>query len=463
MPVHQLLGGRSRDGVMVYGHANGRDHGEAIEAVGRYIEMGYKAIRVQSGVPGLDKAYGVGKGRPLLRAGRQGPARRRGVGHALYLRHTPELFRKVRDAYGYDHHLLHDGHHRMTPIEAARLGRDLEPFRLFWLEDATPAENQEAFRLIRSHTTTPLAVGEIFSSLWDCKDLIQNQLIDYIRATIMHAGGITHLRRIADFAALHQVRTGCHGATDLSPVSMAAARTSVCGCPISASRNTCAHRGDRRGLSPQLPLRERLHGDGRGAGPGRRPRRNQGRQISVSTRLSAGCAIARWHRVELVGETRDERSPVPARRESLRRHAIPARRAQRPAAAGPSLGLWQNFGADTDPAAARALLLRAFDLGITHFDLANNYGPPPGAAEALLGEVLASELAAHRDELIISTKAGYRMWPGPYGAGGSRKSLLASLDQSLKRMRIDHVDIFYSHRFDPDTPLEETMGRWHPR
>ena len=123
-----------------------------------------------------------------------------------------------------------------------------------------------------------------------------------------------------------------------------------------------------------------------------------------------------------------------------------------------SLGLWQNFGADTDPAAARALLLRAFDLGITHFDLANNYGPPPGAAEALLGEVLASELAAHRDELIISTKAGYRMWPGPYGAGGSRKSLLASLDQSLKRMRIDHVDIFYSHRFDPDTPLEETMG-----
>ena len=123
-----------------------------------------------------------------------------------------------------------------------------------------------------------------------------------------------------------------------------------------------------------------------------------------------------------------------------------------------SLGLWQNFGADTDPAAARALLLWAFDLGITHFDLANNYGPPPDAAEALLGEVLASELAAHRDELIISTKAGYRMWPGPYGAGGSRKSLLASLDQSLKRMRIDHVDIFYSHRFDPDTPLEETMG-----
>ncbi len=123
-----------------------------------------------------------------------------------------------------------------------------------------------------------------------------------------------------------------------------------------------------------------------------------------------------------------------------------------------SLGLWQNFGAHADYATARGLLLRAFDLGITHFDLANNYGPPPGASETLLGKVLATDLAAYRDELIISTKAGYRMWPGPYGADGSRKYLLASLDQSLKRMQIDYVDIFYSHRFDPDTPLEETMG-----
>lgn len=123
-----------------------------------------------------------------------------------------------------------------------------------------------------------------------------------------------------------------------------------------------------------------------------------------------------------------------------------------------SLGLWQNFGKETDYAGAKSLLLRAFDLGITHFDLANNYGPPPGAAEELLGKVLATDLAAYRDELIISTKAGYRMWPGPYGVDGSRKYLLASLDQSLKRMQIDYVDIFYSHRFDPDTPLEETMG-----
>lgn len=123
-----------------------------------------------------------------------------------------------------------------------------------------------------------------------------------------------------------------------------------------------------------------------------------------------------------------------------------------------SFGLWHNFGGSTDPAAARELLLRAFDLGITHFDLANNYGPPPGAAETLFGRILARELAPYRDELIVSTKAGYPMWSGPYGADGSRKHLLASLDQSLKRMRLSYVDIFYSHRFDPDTPLEETMG-----
>ena len=123
-----------------------------------------------------------------------------------------------------------------------------------------------------------------------------------------------------------------------------------------------------------------------------------------------------------------------------------------------SLGLWHNFGRNTEFAASRELLLRAFDLGITHFDLANNYGPPPGAAEETLGQVLANDLSAHRDELIISTKAGYLMWPGPYGMDGSRKHLLASLDQSLKRMKLDYVDIFYSHRFDPDTPLEETMG-----
>ena len=123
-----------------------------------------------------------------------------------------------------------------------------------------------------------------------------------------------------------------------------------------------------------------------------------------------------------------------------------------------SLGLWQNFGGDTPLERQRAIVRRAFDLGITYFDLANNYGPPYGSAEENFGRILATDLAGHRDELVISTKAGYDMWPGPYGEWGSRKYLLASLDQSLKRMGLDYVDIFYSHRFDPETPLEETMG-----
>ena len=123
-----------------------------------------------------------------------------------------------------------------------------------------------------------------------------------------------------------------------------------------------------------------------------------------------------------------------------------------------SLGLWQNFGGDRPIETQRAIIRRAFDLGITHFDLANNYGPPYGSAEENFGRILESDLAGRRDELIISTKAGYDMWPGPYGIWGSRKYLLASLDQSLKRMGLEYVDIFYSHRFDPETPLEETMG-----
>jgi L-glyceraldehyde 3-phosphate reductase len=123
-----------------------------------------------------------------------------------------------------------------------------------------------------------------------------------------------------------------------------------------------------------------------------------------------------------------------------------------------SLGLWHNFGHDTQPERSRRMLFSAFDLGITHFDLANNYGPPPGSAESFFGEVMESDFRPLRDEMIISTKAGWDMWPGPYGNFGSRKYLLASLDQSLKRMKLDYVDIFYSHRPDPDTPLEETMG-----
>src|ERR671927_504317 len=140
--------------------------------------------------------------------------------------------------------------------------------------------------------------------------------------------------------------------------------------------------------------------------------------------------------------------------------AMPYRRCGRSGVLLPviSLGLWQNFGDDKPLETQRAILRRAFDLGICHFDLANNYGPPPGSAELNFGRILREDFLPYRDEMIISTKAGYDMWPGPYGEWGSRKYLLASLDQSLQRMGLDYVDIFYSHRFDPETPLEETMG-----
>lgn len=140
-----------------------------------------------------------------------------------YLDFVPTYMSAVRERFGYDFHLLHDVHHRLTPIEAGRLGKSLEPYRLFWIEDPTPAEDQEAFRLIRQHTTTPLAVGEIFNSIWDCQYLITNRLIDYIRTSVSHAGGITHLRKIFSLAELYGVRSGSHGAGDLSPASLAAA------------------------------------------------------------------------------------------------------------------------------------------------------------------------------------------------------------------------------------------------
>ena len=223
MPLYDLLGGKSRDGIMVYGHANGSDIEETVDAVGQYIDMGYKAIRAQTGVPGVKDAYGVGRGKLYYEPADAALPSVTGWDTRKALNYVPKMFEKLRDTYGFDYHLLHDGHHRYTPQEAANLGKMLEPFQLFWLEDCTPAENQEAFKLVRHHTTTPLAVGEIFNTIWDCKDLIQNQLIDYIRCTIVGAGGVTHLRRIADFAALYQIRTGCHGATDLSPVTMGCA------------------------------------------------------------------------------------------------------------------------------------------------------------------------------------------------------------------------------------------------
>ena len=223
VPVYQLLGGASRDGVLVYGHASGGDIEETVNAVADYVKLGYKAIRAQCGIPGLESAYGVGRGKLYYEPAEKDASPENVWSSELYLNFAPVLFERLRKEFGAEVYLLHDAHHRLTPIEAARLGKSLEPFHLFWLEDPVPAELQESFRLIRQHTTTPLAVGEVFNSIYDCQQLIQEQLVDYIRTTVVHAGGISHLRKIASLAELYHVRTGSHGATDLSPVCMAAA------------------------------------------------------------------------------------------------------------------------------------------------------------------------------------------------------------------------------------------------
>ena len=223
MPLYQLLGGRCREHVTVYSHTNGHDIPELLDSVAKHIELGYKAIRVQCAVPGVPDAYGVPHGDKPYEPADSGIPREEVWSTPKYLNFAPKMIEAVRTKFGPDLPLLHDAHHRLTPIEAAALGKSLEDFRLFWLEDATPAEDQQAFRLIRQHTTTPLAVGEVFNSIFDCQQLISERLIDYIRASLTHAGGITHMRRIASFADLYSVRTGCHGPTDVSPICMGAA------------------------------------------------------------------------------------------------------------------------------------------------------------------------------------------------------------------------------------------------
>ncbi|MCW2801999.1 MAG: D-galactonate dehydratase family protein [Propionibacteriaceae bacterium] len=231
MPLYQLLGGASRTGILAYGHASGASTDELLDSIRAHQEQGFQAIRVQSGVPGLRAIYGVSAAKtdaavvehhyePAQRAAR--PVEEDWDTRA-YLRHLPTVFEAVRHHFGPELPLLHDGHHRMTPVQAARLGKELEPYDLFWLEDCTPAENQEALRLVRQHTTTPLAIGEVFNSVWDYRQIIAEQLIDYVRSSVTHTGGISHLRKILDFAAQYQIKSGIHGPTDISPVGMAAA------------------------------------------------------------------------------------------------------------------------------------------------------------------------------------------------------------------------------------------------
>jgi mannonate dehydratase len=222
-PVYNLLGGKSREKIMVYAHANGEDIGSTVDKVGEYLDKGYKAVRAQSGIPGIKATYGVAKGTAEYEPAEKGLPTESLWSTEKYLNFIPKLFKQIRDEYGDDPHLLHDCHHRMTPIEAGRLGKEVEPYHLFWLEDCVAAELQEGFRIVRQHTTTPLAVGEVFNTIWDAHILIQEQLIDYIRTSLARGGGISHMKKVAAFAELFHVKTGFHGATDLSPVTMASA------------------------------------------------------------------------------------------------------------------------------------------------------------------------------------------------------------------------------------------------
>ncbi|MFB9378326.1 D-mannonate dehydratase ManD [Kineococcus gynurae] len=222
VPVHQLLGGPVRDGVMIYTHATGWDVPELLEAVDAKREQGFLAVRAQFGVPGLDTVYGVS------RSGAAYEPAGRGVGPKVevwetsaYLRHAPVALQAVRDHVGPDLHLLHDAHHRLTPTEAIRLGKSLEGVDLFWLEDVLPAENQQLLRQVRAQTHVPLAIGEVFNSVYDSLDLVSERLIDYLRVAVGHVGGISHYRKILAHAEVYQVKAGPHGPSDVSPVSLA--------------------------------------------------------------------------------------------------------------------------------------------------------------------------------------------------------------------------------------------------
>ena len=227
MPLYQLFGGKSRDGALVYAHATGSDLEDLMDSIAFYQERGYQAVRVQCGIPGMQTAgYGVahkGQTDKEFITDFSGIHPKEEIWDTdRYMRFMPDALSRIRERFGPELKLLHDVHHRLLPREAAEFAKDVEHVRLFWLEDPTPADDQEALRLLRQHSTVPIAIGEVFNSIWDCKQLIEEQLIDFIRVAVTYAGGITHVKRIVDLAALHNVRTGFHGAPSHSPLCMAA-------------------------------------------------------------------------------------------------------------------------------------------------------------------------------------------------------------------------------------------------
>ena len=322
VPVYQLLGGASRDRVLVYAHANGKTLDDTVAAVAHHQALGYKAIRAQCGIPGVEHAYGIAKGDAPYEPAEKGRPLETVWSTEAYLSFVPSVFERLRREFGSDLHLLHDVHHRLTPIEAGRLGQALEPYRLFWMEDPVPAELQESFRLIRQHTTTPIAVGEVFNSIFDCHLLIEEQLIDYIRTTVTHAGGISHLRKIAALAELHHVRTGSHGATDLSPVCMAAALHFDLSVHNFGIQEHMPHAADHRSRVSRTPIRYQdgyMHpGDAPGLGVD--IDEVAGGDVPLRAGLPAGRSQAGWHSAFVVRRqvARSKDPPAPRSREVQR-------------------------------------------------------------------------------------------------------------------------------------------------
>jgi len=226
LPVYQLLGGKSRESALVYAHATGSDVDALLDSIAAYQDDGYKAVRVQCAIPDMPKGgYAVpqaGEDKKNFITDFKGLPKIEIWNSEKYLKFMPRVFEKIRDRFGPDLKILHDVHHRLRPREAAAFAKELEKYNLFWLEDPTPADDQTALKLIRHHTTTPIAIGEVFNSIWDCKTMIEQEWIDFIRVAVTYAGGITHVRRIVELAGLHNVRTGFHGAPSHSPISMAA-------------------------------------------------------------------------------------------------------------------------------------------------------------------------------------------------------------------------------------------------
>ena len=227
MPVFQLLGGRTRGGALAYTHAAGNDLAEVEDAVRRAMERGFQCVRAQAAIPGLERTYGTADNKKSEdiagRVAHQADLPRTEIFEpGPYLRTVPRLFAHLRKALGDDVELLHDVHEKLAPVEAARLAKELEPYHLFFLEDPLRPEYKESFRLIRQHSTTPIAMGELFNTLWDCVDLIKEQLIDFIRCDLGHIGGITNARKVAALAEAFQVKTAWHGPGDIGPPTHAA-------------------------------------------------------------------------------------------------------------------------------------------------------------------------------------------------------------------------------------------------